>query len=375
MINTNDFNEILSMQVHGETPSAWALMLAIKQGYRFHYTWNTKLGVSLNKESLNITNQNSSLWERRGATWNGAYEILEKKLLCYAEIVRDEVRTITIHGYDPVLVEEYYKYIVGCEKSIPIIADKTIVRFWHFDPQDGPTYYTKKLGTPDWPNLITNYAKTQQSALSDLLKYQAKDDESGRLILLRGTPGTGKSFYLRTLMQTWKSWCSFNYIIDVDKLFTYSSYMIEVFGTQDYSNDDDFDPDEPAEVKSKHNLIILEDCGELIAKDAKAQSGQSLSKMLNLADGILGQGSKCLILISTNEELKDLHNAVTRPGRCLANLEFPILPAAEALEWQEQHKVSNPVKRNMSLAELYDLLNKSLIKGTSESSTIGFTSR
>ena len=36
-------------------------------------------------------------------------------------------------------------------------------------------------------------------------------------------------------------------------------------------------------------LLILEDCDELIRGDAKSGTGQSLARLLNLTDGILGQ--------------------------------------------------------------------------------------
>jgi hypothetical protein len=65
-------------------------------------------------------------------------------------------------------------------------------------------------------------------------------------------------------------------------------------------------------------LLVLEDCDELIRAEAKSGAGQSLARLPNLTDGLLGQGVKVLVCITTNEELGRLHPAVTRPGRCLA---------------------------------------------------------
>ncbi len=90
--------------------------------------------------------------------------------------------------------------------------------------------------------------------------------------------------------------------------------------------DDDDDP-------PRWRLLLLEDCDELIRGEAKQSTGQALSRLLNLTDGIFGQGRRVLIAITTNEDLYRLHPAVTRPGRCLAQIEMGPFPPAEATEW------------------------------------------
>jgi len=41
---------------------------------------------------------------------------------------------------------------------------------------------------------------------------------------------------------------------------------------------------------------------------------------MDVAIGMLGQGRKVLVAITTNEDLRQLHPAVVRPGRRLAGL-------------------------------------------------------
>ena len=97
---------------------------------------------------------------------------------------------------------------------------------------------------------------------------------------------------------------------------------------------------------------MVEDCDELISGDAKAATGQALSRLLNLTDGLLGQGRDVLVAITTNEPLAALHPAVVRPGRCLAQIEVGRLSAAEATAW-----LGGPeeVAGGATLAELYAL--------------------
>ena len=101
-------------------------------------------------------------------------------------------------------------------------------------------------------------------------------------------------------------------------------------------------------------LLLLEDCDELIRGEAKQSTGQALSRLLNLTDGLLGQGSRTLVGITTNEDLARLHPAVTRPGRCLAQIEVGSLPRHEAEAWLGAKGVP---PEGATLAELYALKN------------------
>jgi hypothetical protein len=95
-------------------------------------------------------------------------------------------------------------------------------------------------------------------------------------------------------------------------------------------------------------LLLLEDCDELIRGDAGQSAGQPLSRLLNLTDGMLGQGRQVLVAITTNEDMRRLHPAVVRPGRCLAHIEIGLLSSAEA-----SALLGRPVDGPVTLAELY----------------------
>jgi ATP-dependent Zn protease len=154
-----------------------------------------------------------------------------------------------------------------------------------------------------------------------------RDSARGRLILLYGPPGTGKTTVLRTLARQWRDWCQFDCILDPETLFANPAYLMEV------ALDQAGDCSCPDRRHQKWRLLLLEDCDELIRGEAKQHTGQSLSRLLNLTDGLLGQGRKVLVAISTNEDLARLHPAVVRPGRCLARIEVPALPFGEAETW------------------------------------------
>ena len=91
----------------------------------------------------------------------------------------------------------------------------------------------------------------------------------------------------------------------------------------------------------------------IIVERAKHTAGQALSRLLNLTDGLLGQGRNVLVGVTTNEDLERLHPAVVRPGRCLARIEVGPLTLTESVDWLG---TSEGVSREgATLAELYAL--------------------
>jgi hypothetical protein len=182
--------------------------------------------------------------------------------------------------------------------------------------------------------------------------------------------GTGKTFGLRALAWEWREWCDFHYIVDPDSFFgEHADYLMSVllmpayeaaprgfvrFGSGvipiGHGEMDDDRQEKPWRV------LILEDTGELLTPDAKTMIGQGLSRFLNVVDGLIGQGLRVLVLVTTNEPIRTLHAAVARPGRCAANIEFLPLAAEEANVWLEGHEHSQRVDSAMLLASLYAIV-------------------
>jgi primosomal protein N' len=129
----------------------------------------------------------------------------------------------------------------------------------------------------------------------------------GQLLLWQGPPGTGKTWGLRALASEWSQWAEFHYITDPDAFFvTNPSYMIDVLLSDSYMaiEQETGDVYDETDAGGKWRVLILEDTGELLSANAKEQYGQGLSRLLNVVDGMIGQGLRVLALVTTNDELR-----------------------------------------------------------------------
>ncbi len=212
------------------------------------------------------------------------------------------------------------------------------IGFWHRLERRGAYRIARTVRAPAWGDIRMNYGSATAAAL-DRLMAVAPDDLAGQLMLLYGPPGTGKTTALRALAREWQRWCETDCVLDPESLFADPGYLMEAALGDD---------DGPAD--GRWRLLLLEDCDELIGADAKRASGQALSRLLNLTDGLLGQGRRVLVAITTNEDIRSLHPAVVRPGRCLAQIEVGPLAPAEAAAWLgSDGDIASP----LTLADLY----------------------
>ncbi len=232
---------------------------------------------------------------------------------------------------------------------------QAVIRFWADTGYEGPGSQARELETVRFADVAANYPEPTRAALARLVS-DFRPGEGGKLLLWHGPPGTGKTYAIRALAWEWRRWCDVHYVTDPEALLGRSPvYLGAVLGTRRRPLPPRTDRSRPrrARAAQRWRLIVLEDSGELLAPDARREVGQGLSRLLNSVDGLLGQGARALVLITTNEELTALHPAIARPGRCAARVAFATFGAAEAAEWLAARGAAGPAAAGASLAELY----------------------
>jgi ATP-dependent 26S proteasome regulatory subunit len=84
----------------------------------------------------------------------------------------------------------------------------------------------------------------------------------------------------------------------------------------------------------------------------RSTGNQTLHRFLNIADGIASAHGKKIIFSTNLPNLRDIDEALVRPGRCFAHLYMVELQAAEAIGLLDRLCAETPERRAAALAAL-----------------------
>jgi hypothetical protein len=180
---------------------------------------------------------------------------------------------------------------------------------------------------------------------ADALEFEnyitgAWNTETAGLTIFRGSPGTGKTSYIRHLISKLRQTHRFYYLPINAVRYLSAPDMVDFWLRVNRIS-----------TESK-KIVVLEDAEDLLVERG-ADNRAKVSAMLNIGDGLMSDYLQLHLLCTVNCPLDKLDPAITRPGRLTAVREFRRLDRKHAERIATAKAITLPKQDDYSLAEIY----------------------
>ncbi len=194
--------------------------------------------------------------------------------------------------------------------------------------QDGFDLERKKISCPDL-DFDLNYNHDFKQ-IHELIIDKLSVDFSKGIVLLHGKAGTGKTTYIRYLINNLKK-----------KVIYIPPNMTNVLS----------DPELIKFFITHSNcILVIEDAENVLMKRA-VHSSQAIANILNLSDGLLSDCTNIQIVATFNTSLENIDEALLRKGRLIAKYEFTELEDSVTKKIAEKLGVN--INGKHTLADIY----------------------
>lgn len=252
-------------------------------------------------------------------------------------------RYIARIGEDGIIL--YHEQGLDCDAEIKLITDVLPKRPIKEIEQkrgkiqlvcnDGDGYYTieSRINKMDI-DIDKQYNDDFKPVYDNIVKFLNKDNRKSGIVILNGTPGTGKTTFIRHLVSTVPG----NYV------FINNAMGVRISSPEFIS----------FLLSHKDSIFILEDCEGVVMDRQITGFTNAVAAILNMADGIMSDIFNGKFICTFNTDISKVDPALLRKGRCFGKYEFKKLDAKKAEALLKERGFDIKKCDDMTLADIYN---------------------
>ena len=168
-------------------------------------------------------------------------------------------------------------------------------------------------------------------------------ESSASILLLIGPPGTGKTTFIRGLLNYTQS----NAIVTYDEKILSNDYIFARF------------------IEDESGVMVIEDADNFLK--SRSDGNSMMHRFLNVGDGLISMKNKKMIFSTNLPSISDVDPALVRPGRCFDVVTFENYTVEQAKKLAEKLRIEfepEDGKKTYSLAEIFHKQNNASPKQT-----------
>lgn len=179
-----------------------------------------------------------------------------------------------------------------------------------------------------------NYGDTFEPIHNKILSTLNEKNGKG-LVLLHGTPGTGKTHYLKYLASQ----------ISGKRILFVPPYLVDFITSPEMT---------PFLIHNSNSILFIEDA-ERVITDRNENGSTGVANILNLTDGILSDILNIQVVATFNMDKHKIDKALLRKGRLIAEHQFDKLSLEDTNRLIRHLNLGDDVDRGMTLTEIYNM--------------------